>query len=160
MRAWEFILEHANKLSLFEMAYEQRDAKKLVTEASPRIFEHLAKIYCLNVPASTTRYWIKEINNKWLTKINEIRLKPKNKIVSYSLLSKWMLEDSAPHYDIVHLRNVIKTLRYDDYKVKDSINEEAVLSAILSIMNSLCEDITDGKFEHLSDYIKLEVGNE
>lgn len=154
MRAREFIIEKLNSTSLFEMAHDQQSAKKFVTSASPEIFEHLVKIYATKSPIERIDYWIKEINNKWLKKINNISLKPKNKRLSYDLLSTWMMEDAAPTYNSDHLIRVLRGLEYE-YGSKNikNMDIDLLLAEVNGIMISVCERIADGTFIHLGEYI-------
>ena len=154
MRSTEFIMERLNKTFLFEMAHDQHAAKIIVTSASPQIFEHLVKIYSIKSSPERIKYWIKEINNKWLKRINDVTLKPKNKRLSCDLLTTWMMEDSAPTYNLDHLKTVLKSLKYEygNDKVKN-MNLDQLLARVNSMMTSVCERIADGTFIHLGEYI-------
>lgn len=153
MRAIEFILEKLNETVLFEMAYSQQHAKNFVTGASSEIFEHMIKLFVCNVSYDTKQYWIKEINNKWLRKIDSIRLKSKNKKVSSELLARWMFEDAGPHYDVAYVQQIIDHLKEDEYLLHTNLDLEEILQRIFSILSRICEDISANNFTKLSDYL-------
>ena len=154
MKPREFIIEKLNSTLLFEMAHDQQTAKKIVTSFSQEIFEHLVKIYSTKSTVERINYWIRETNNKWLKKINNITLKPKNHRPSYELLTTWMIEDSGPTYNSDYLIRVLKSLQYEyGHDNIKHMNIDDLLVAVNGIIISVCEDIADGTFVHLGEYI-------
>jgi hypothetical protein len=147
------ILDALNSTRLFEMAYERKQAKDLVTSLSPQIFDHLLKLFVLESP-NTTQHWIREIN-AWLFKINKIYLKPNKLKPQKNDLYNWLVFDSAPYYSEQYIDTEIKIMKRNDYKnipIRDYDSSD-VLNKILSIINQVSIAISNNTFESIEDFI-------
>lgn len=100
------ILDLIINTTLFEMAYEHKEAKKIVTSRSPQIFKHLLKLFIFESPENT-KHWRKEITN-WFREINDIYLKSKTSRPTKQDLYHWMIFDSAPAYSVRYIFDEIE----------------------------------------------------
>jgi len=149
----ELLADYLATTSIFEMAFHRQIAKNKVTDLSPQIFKHLLKIWVLEYP-NDSNHWRKEINT-WFYYINDIRLKPNNKKPSKQELYHWLIFDSAPHYSIEYINEVIETWdggEYETIRIRD-FDPAIVLEQILQVINQVCADISVGKFKNINNYL-------
>jgi hypothetical protein len=156
MMLFELLLEKLSDTLLFEMAFSRKSARDQVSALSPEIFEHLVKLFVFQAP-EYKKHWITEIN-AWLTQINRIYLKPSKKKPSWQTLYRWLVFDSAPHYDARYIDGLVNIWRENQYSdlVLHDYDSELVLNQILIILEKACQDIAEpNKFVSVNRYLNL-----
>ena len=153
MKLKEVFLDIIIGTKLFEMAYSRAKAEYLVTAQSPQIFKHFIKLFVFNLP-DTRNHWIVELNS-YFKIINDITLKPNNKIPDKHTVYKWLVYDSAPHYTAQWVSRFVKVSLLDEYKGVQiyDYDAEIVLNKILSIIDKILIDIEQRKFISVGNYL-------
>lgn len=153
MKWQEFVLDKLNETKLFEMAHERKDAKDTVTNLSPQIMLHLVKIFVFESPENVN-HWASEINN-WLNIIDDIYLKQNKKKLSHYDLYNWIILDSAPHYAKEYLDRNVRKMKRTDYASLPlrQYDSEEVMNKIISIIDSVCIDMSNDEFVTIRDYL-------
>ena len=155
MRIKEILLDKFISTRLFEMAADRHTAKNKVSSLSPQIFDHLLKIWVLDIPQSSP-HWRAEIN-AWLNQIDKIYLKTTKKKISYTDLYNWMIIDASPHYCEEYIDHTVKKWIKTDYS-NSSVREydaNVVLNQILDVINKVCKDISINNFFSINDYLEI-----
>jgi hypothetical protein len=149
------ILDILINTPLFEMAYERKRAKDLVSDLSPNIMDHMIKLFVMNSP-ETKNHWISEINS-WLFKIDAITLKPKNKRPQKSDIYDWLLIDNVPTYDASYIHRKIKHWKNSEYSsfAYNDVDPVFIMNKIKQILERVCVDISADKFFGIQDYLNL-----
>ena len=138
---------------LFEMAYERRKAKDLISDLSPNIVDHMIKLFVMHSP-ETKNHWISEINS-WLFKIDAITLKPKNKRLQKTDIYEWLLIDNVPTYDASYVHRKIKHWKNSEYQnvIYTDFDAEFVMNKIKQILEHVCMDISNDNFQSVKNYL-------
>ena len=138
---------------LFEMAYERRKAKDLISDLSPSIVDHMIKLFVMHSP-ETKNHWISEINS-WLFKIDAITLKPKNKRLQKTDIYEWLLIDNVPTYDASYVHRKIKHWKNSEYQnvIYTDFDAEFVMNKIKQILEHVCMDISNDNFQSVKNYL-------
>jgi hypothetical protein len=153
LRTWIKIVDRLNETSLFEMAFARRDAKEKITNLSPQIFNHLLKLFVLELP-QTNNHWIKEIDG-CCNQINDVLLKPNNRHPSKQDLYHWMIFESYTHFDENYMERCIMTWTNQEYagvKMRD-IDKEFTLNQVLKIIDLACADMSIGQYKTVRNYL-------
>ena len=152
MKLFELFLDKLSNTTLFEMAMERKIAKQKATDLSPQIIDHIIKIFIID-DASLVPHWIIEIDG-WLRTIQKIKLKPSNKRIDFETLYKWMVFDSAPHYDGEYIEDTFNIIQHDYKKASfQKFDSDVLMSKVLAILKSVCEDIAVNKFISIENYL-------
>lgn len=149
----DFLVDKISNTTLFEMAYERKHAKSIVTGLSPQIFKHLLKLYTFDYPIGYN-HWINELNT-FINKINDIYLKPNNQKISSNVLYEWLVNESAPCYNTDYISNQIKLMKRQEYKdiSLKPFDTQQVLDNILNIFKQVSIDVSSNNFESIEDYL-------
>ena len=138
---------------LFEIVYERRKAKDLISDLSPNIVDHMIKLFVMHSP-ETKNHWISEINS-WLFKIDAITLKPKNKRLQKTDIYEWLLIDNVPTYDASYVHRKIKHWKNSEYQnvIYTDFDAEFVMNKIKQILEHVCMDISNDNFQSVKNYL-------
>lgn len=153
MRIFDIIIDKLNETALFEMARNRAEAKSIVTNLSPEIFDHLLKLFVFSSPENK-QGWIKELN-AWLNKIDKIYLKPGSKKLDTQTLYNWLVFDSSPHYSENYVNSVVRKLKATNFKNVPIYDYDStqVLNQILKILNDVSNDISNDIFTTIENYL-------
>jgi hypothetical protein len=153
MISFSGFIDYLNETMLFEMAYERKKAKEIVTSLSPEMFSHLIKMHVFDSPTSI-HHWQAELN-AWLLKINRIHIKPKSIKPDSKDLYTWFVYDSSPHYTAEYIKNEIRIMKRQEYKSlkMKPYEEDELLHITLDIIKRVMNDISSNDFETIEDYM-------
>lgn len=152
MKIKSILEEWLFNLPIFEMAYERREALNQIENLNYQIDLHLVKILTVDISHETKSHWLTELN-AWLRKINNIKIKGKRpkfvKDVYYKHLFIHLLGD------LDSFRNILNDIRIDNpnYVFVDEPYEESYKKTE-HVLNAICHDIANYKFNSIFDYIK------
>lgn len=144
MRLIELLIDKLTDTSLFEMAYERKHAWRVVNGISYPLTEHLVKI--LVIPNATYRnHWIQEVN-RYLRKIDDISLKPKNRRLTQRQYWDWLVAE--PDYRIEKIVNHIK-YDYPDEQINIPVD---LNETIQHILYRISVDLGNDNFDRIERY--------
>lgn len=145
MRLIELLIDKLTDMPLFEMAYERKQAWRIVNGVSYPLTEHLVKV--LIMPHSIYKnYWLQEING-FLRKIDDIVLKPKNKRLTQRQYWNWLVTE--PEYRI---EKIIKHIQYDYPKEQINVPND-LTQKIHHILYRVSVDLGKDRFNRIEYYL-------
>jgi hypothetical protein len=153
MKIKDIIVDTMMNTRLFEMAFDRQTAKNKVIDLSPQIFDHLLKIWVLDIPQSS-QHWRREID-AWLGQIDKIYLKLSKRKPPAKDLYDWLIFDSAPHYSEEYIDKTIGKWSRGNYKGVNVREYDAsvVLNQILSVIDKVCTDISKDNYVTIDEYL-------
>jgi hypothetical protein len=148
----EIFLDIMSDSDLYEMAETRKDAIKMVNSKSYQIYQHMIKLKTLNSPIDRN-HWIQEIYI-WISEFEDIKLKPKNKRLSYDQLHEWFwIEGHEFHWkDLEKKVNRLSKYEYKNIKILRT-DYKQIHTEIYNEINHMLKDISNNKFTHVEDYV-------
>lgn len=145
MKLIDILIDKFRDTTLFEMAYSRERAWKKISGVSYELTYHLVKI--LTMPESRDQFhWKKEVNT-FISSIDDIYLKPKNKRLHQRYYWEWLVAE--PEYRIDKMVSRIQ----QDYKGQKIIIPHNLQQDIQHILLRITKDLGEDKFVSIEQYL-------
>lgn len=150
MILYEFFENAFMNTSLFEMAYDKKVTIEKARNLQDQIATHLIKIIVYPY-SDSIQHWKNEVN-AWLIKLQKNKLKGTGKPLSKELFYKILFDEPLGELSDIQDEIYILEKTYLDMKIQEY--DPRKISSILSYaMLGVCEDMSNRKFENISDYL-------
>lgn len=134
--------------SLFEMAYELKQARQVVISASPSIIEHLALITHLPDHLANN-HWRVEVD-AWCERINDIRLKTnKKRGMPQDELHQWLVDGPLGDWNDYQL--LIK--RLNKTKKLGLVPSTSGYDTLMRVLGNIVHDLSKQTYQGVRQYI-------
>jgi hypothetical protein len=149
MRITEILLDYIGGTKLFEMAFERKIAINQARSLQNQISRHLIKVFMYQ-DSEYVNHWCNELNT-WLSDIQDNIVKGTKRPLDSHTLMKIIFHE--PMESVDEVQNLMNRV-YKQYKnIKITQPDAAIIHKnIYLIADSVCNDITNSKFEDIKNY--------
>lgn len=154
MKIKDVLLDAIINTYLFEIARGRYEAKQIITEQSPYIFESFVALFVFNLPDMRDSLILTINKHFWI--IDEVAVWPDNKKPDKLTVYNWLVFDSSLHYDVAWVNGSVKRLSFGAYKDIPILDYDAeyILNKILDIIKLILQDIEEpNKFISVDNYL-------
>lgn len=154
MKIKELLADQLARTSLFEMAYERKNAMMKVDAIEKPLNEHLIKYFYFEDHAKN--HWLSEILS-FISVIDDIYLKPKSSKLSAKIYYQYLFEHYYGHGDNVLVKKIQKLVKidYSDCE-RTGLSYQQLWWAMKQFYLWLCPLLENDKYEEFDVKRKLE----